>query len=257
MDIIEAEATTNKNDMEHNKKYQSELENQKSNKGIFSQAIGIFGFGNLPQINKEIEELQSKQAKHKHHEQELREQIRAQIEIQEEIMRSKNDINQMFRDSGNDNTDGNRVSTINFNYIEICRFIESHIKNFKFRVSSDYALMHALANEIQRQYLEKNNKEFNFYENPIDFNMLKDAFTEMPIFQNGDTVETFLESAQKREEAKKREKIASSQQHNKRFAKLLSSRLPLSLVPPEEYEANSQKYKAIDSKKKKRKKEKR
>lgn len=255
MDIIEAEARTNKNDMEHNKKNQSELENQKSNNGILSQAIGVFGFGKLPKINKEIEELQSKQAKHERHEQELLEQIRAHVLIQEEILRSKNDINRMFRDSGNDNTDGSRLSIINANYFRICKFIEKYVNGFTFKEPSDFALMHALANEVSRQYFGNENEPiYALYDNLINENMLITTSNEMKIFKNEKNLKAFLEQARQAEQAIQRE-IAESSLRQRAAHKTHSLILNLSLVPPDVYEANLPEHEANPNEKKRKRDE--
>jgi hypothetical protein len=253
MDIAEAEAEENNKAIEHNKKKIDDLHSEKSKEGIISRVVSYFSYGNLPQINKEIEELQSKQAKHERHEQELREQIRAHVSEQEDNIRSKNDIKRMFLDSGRDSTDGSRVSTINYNYFKICKFIEKYVKGFTFKEPSDYALMHELANKVSTQYF--GNKGYKkpidaLYDYRIDDNMLIVSSNNMGVFQSGDTVKAFLEQARQAEQAKQREKAESSQRHNESFAKVLSSRPLLSLVPPEEYEANPQKHEANPNEKK-------
>ncbi len=261
IDIFNVEAKANSEAIEHIKKKIVELQKQEQLQGFFSHLTSHLSFGNTHKLNKEIEELQSELAKHELRDNELFEKVRKHVLIQEEILRSKNDINRMFRDSGNDNTDGSRLSTINYNYFEIYNFIEKHVNDFTFKEPSDYALMHALADKIQRQYVEQNNEEFDFYEKPINFDMLSNAFIAMPIFKSGDTVKAFLEQAKQAEQAKKRE-IAKLSRRQRAAHKTHSSKLKLSLVhpdvykdPPKSYSTNStnpivQKSKSIKNPKK-------
>jgi len=257
MDIAEAKAEANSEAREHNKNEIHKLDSEKKEMGLLAHASSIFGFGHIPYINKKIGYLQSEQAKHELHDQELRNQIRAHVLEQEDIMRSKNDINRMYRDSGNDNTDGHRLSIINANYFLICKFIETYVGGFTFKEPSDYALMHALANEVSRQYF--GNRDYARYEKPIDAlydykiddNMLIATSNKMDIFKNVNNLKAFLEQARQAEQAKQREKAASSQRHMESFAKVRSSRPILSVVNPDNYE-NPQKYQAINYGKRKR-----
>jgi SMC interacting uncharacterized protein involved in chromosome segregation len=242
MDILNVEAKANSEAIEHIKKKIVELQKQLQQQGIFSHLTSHLSIGYTHKLNKEIEELQSELAKHKLHDNELFKKVREYVLMLEDILRSKKDINRMFRDSENDNTDGSRLSIINYNYFEICNFIEKHVNGFTFKEPSDYALMHALANEIQRQYLEKNNKEFDFYEKPINFDMLNNAFIAMPIFHSGDTVEAFLEQAKRAEQAKKREIAKLSRRQLAAHNKARISRPTLSLVHPDLYKAPSKSY---------------
>ena len=246
MDIIEAEAKANSEAREHNKKKIDDLHSEKSKEGIISRVGSYFSYGNTHKLNENIKELQSEQAKHELHDQELRNQIREHVLEQEDIMRSKNDINRMYRDSGNDNTDGHRLSIINANYFLICKFIETYVGGFTCKEPSNYALMHALANEVSRQYF--GNKGYEkptdaLYDNRIDDDMLTATFNEMDIFKNKKSFNTFLEQARQAEQAKQREKIASSQRHMESFAKVRSSRPILSVVNPEEYKNKGEKRK--------------
>jgi hypothetical protein len=240
MNIIEDKSKTNSEAREHNKNEIHKLDSEKKEMGLLAHASSIFGFGHIPYINKKIGYLQSEQAKLELHDQELRNQIRAHVSEQEDNIRSKNDIKRMFLDSGRDSTDGNRLSTINANYFAICKFIETYVEGFTFKEPSDYALMHALANEVSRQYF--GNKGYEkpidaLYENPIDDKMLISTSNKMDIFKDVNVLKTFLEQARQAEQAKQREKIASSQRHKEIFANVLKSRPKFSLVNPDVYKA--------------------
>jgi hypothetical protein len=239
MDIADAEAKTNSEASEHNKNEIRKLDSKKNEMGIVARASSIFGFGHIPYINKKIGYLQSEQAKHELHDQELRNQIRAHVSEQEDNIRSKNDIKRMFLDSGRDSTDGNRLSTINANYFAICKFIETYVEGFTFK--EQLALMHALANEVSIKYF--GNKGYNkpidaLYENPINDKMLITTSNKMDIFKDVNVLKTFLEQARQAEQAKQREKIASSQRHKEIFANVLKSRPKFSLVNPDVYKAS-------------------
>jgi hypothetical protein len=253
MDIAEAKAEANSEAREHNKNEIQKLDSEKSKEGIISRVGSYFSYGNTHKLNENIKELQSEQAKHELHDQELRNQIRAHVLEQEDIMRSKNDINRMYRDSGNDNTDGYRLSRINANYFAICKFIETYVEGFTFK--EQLALMHALANEVSIQYF--GNKGYKkpidaLYENPIDDKMLISTSNKMDIFKNVKDLKPFLKQARHAEQAKQREKIASSQRHKEIFANVLKSRPIFSVVNPELFEENPQKYQAINYGKRKR-----
>lgn len=252
IDIADAEAKTNSEAREHNKNEIRKLDSKKNEMGIVERACSIFGVGPIHSINEKIEYLQSEQAKLELHDQELFEKVRESVLEQEEIMRSKNDINRMYRDSRNDNTDGHRLSLINANYFLICKFIERYVTNFTlkkpFTINKPYefALMHALANEVSIQYFGNNcYKEPTdaLYEHKIDDDMLKATFDEMNIFKNENNLKAFLEQARRDEKDKQREKRELSRQQQDAHNKALSSRLKLSLVPPEECKNKGEKRK--------------
>ena len=98
MNIIEAEAEANSKAREHNKTKIDELQKQQQQQGVLSRLGSYLSYGNTHTLNENIKELQSEQAKHELHDQELRNQIREHVLEQEDIMRSKNDINRMYRD---------------------------------------------------------------------------------------------------------------------------------------------------------------
>lgn len=245
MDIIEAEAKKNSEAREQHKNRQTELESERNNKGIIAKGLGIFGYGDVAQINNEIHDIDIRLVEHELRNKDYINKIRELVESQRSISLSKQDIKRMFMESERENTDGHRVSTRTKNFRRICKFIEISVQGFVFIYSYHYALMYAVANEIKNQ-----NKGFNFDEKLIDYKMLKLALSAMPIFQSVRDFKAFLQSAQEKEEANKRERDQVLQQATNRMAEA-RSKMGLSLVNPELFEKNLQNHEASQKNKSK------
>jgi hypothetical protein len=246
MDIIEAEAKKNSEAREQHKNRRTELESESNNNGIFAKGLGIFGYGDVARINNEIHDIDIKLVEHELRNEDYRNKIRELIENKRIISVSKEDIERMFMESESENTDGHRVSIRTKNFRRICKFIEISVQGFVFTYPYHYALMYAVSNEIENQ-----NKGFNFDSEIINYEMLVSALSAMPIFQSVSNFQAFLQSAQKEEKANKLERDEVLQQATNRMAEA-RSKMGLSLVPPEIYEKNPQKYQAINYGKRKR-----
>lgn len=240
MDIIEAEAKKNSEAREQHKNRRTELESESNNKGIFAKGLGIFGYGDVARFNNEIHDIDIKLVEHELRNEDYRNKIRELVENQRTISVSKEDIKRMFMESESENTDGHHVSIRTKNFRRICKFIEISVQGFVFTYPYHYALMYAVANEIKNQ-----NKGFNFDSKIISYEMLVSALSAMPIFQSVSNFQAFLQSAQEKEEANKRERDKVLQQATNRMAEA-RSKMGLSLVPPEVYEKNPQKYQVIN-----------
>jgi hypothetical protein len=236
MDIIEAEAKKNSESIEQHKNRRSALESESNNKGIIAKGLGVFGYGDIARINNEIHDIDIILVEHELRNKDYRNKIRELVESQTSILSSKREIKRMFMDSENEKTDGYRVSIRTKNFRRICKFIEISVQGFMFIDSYHYALMYEVANEIENQ-----NKGFNFNLEIISYEMLESALSAMPIFQSPRNFKAFLQSAQEREEANKRERDQVLQQAANRMAEA-TSKMGLSLVNPQKYEANPQKH---------------
>ena len=128
MDIIEAEAKKNSKAREQHKNRRTELESESNNKGIFAKGLGIFGYGDVAQINNEIHDIDIRLVEHELRNEDYRNKIRELVESQRSISLSKQDIKRMFMESESENTDGHRVSIRTKNFRRICKFIEISVR---------------------------------------------------------------------------------------------------------------------------------